>query len=50
MNHIYVSLSLPTKTKKANVNFQKRKKEDLSGQTLDQVTQSYGVSLEIPKT
>lgn len=50
MNHIYVSLSLPTKAKKANVIFQKRKKEDLSGQTLDQVTQSYGVSLEIPKT
>lgn len=39
MFHICVSVLLPTKAKKANVIFQKSK-EDLSGQTLDQATQS----------
>lgn len=48
MFHICVSVLLPTKAKKANVIFQKSK-EDLSGQTLDQATQSYGVFWRSPK-
>lgn len=48
MFHICVSVLLPTKAKKANVIFQKSK-EDLSGQTLDQATQSQGVLSRSPK-